>query len=72
MWSLSACTLADSSIEVDLLMVDTTDVGSRMPHLMSDKSRVVLGSVKFCTPIGWLGRLDKTSDKGEEESPLKS
>ena len=38
-----------------------------MPHLMSERSRVVLGRVRFCTPMDWLGMLESTSDMGEDE-----
>ena len=54
-------------MDPDRLMVDTAVVGSSIPHLISDRSRVVLGKVRLCTPIGWLGRLERTSESGEED-----
>ena len=45
-------------------------VESRIPHLMSERSKVVLGSVRFCTPRFWVWRVEIASLRGELERPI--
>lgn len=49
-------------MDPDRLMVT---VGSRIPHLISERSSVVLGRVRFWTPRFWLGSEERTSLSGE-------